>query len=269
MPFTPSHAVVALPFIRTPLVPAAIAIGAMTPDLPLFVRGFGVNYAFTHTPGNVAWTMVIAFGLFMLWRVVLRPVATELSPDWMARRQPTEWQMPVADAVNDALGVGRRWTHAVLLVASLLIGVLSHIVWDAFTHEGRWGIDLLPVLGDAWGPLPGHTWLQHGSSILGLLLLAGWALWWLRRAEPRAHAHRTTWSWVRVVWWLSLPIALIIGWSIGLAVHGPITEDFTVRHLAYRSLPQTTGVWAMLTLALCVAITVFRREAPARGRQRR
>ena len=28
MPFTPSHAVVALPFIRTPLVPAAVAIGA-------------------------------------------------------------------------------------------------------------------------------------------------------------------------------------------------------------------------------------------------
>ena len=33
MPFTPSHAVVALPFIRSPLVPAAIAVGAMTPDL--------------------------------------------------------------------------------------------------------------------------------------------------------------------------------------------------------------------------------------------
>ena len=38
MPFTPSHAVVALPFVRTPLVPAAIAVGAMAPDLPLFVR---------------------------------------------------------------------------------------------------------------------------------------------------------------------------------------------------------------------------------------
>ncbi|MGK3950645.1 DUF4184 family protein, partial [Microbacterium sp. K2] len=49
MPFTPSHALVALPFIRTPLVPAAIAIGAMTPDLPLFLRGIGLPYSFTHT----------------------------------------------------------------------------------------------------------------------------------------------------------------------------------------------------------------------------
>ena len=43
MPFTPSHAVVALPFLRTPLVPAAIAVGAMTPDLPLFVRGIAAR----------------------------------------------------------------------------------------------------------------------------------------------------------------------------------------------------------------------------------
>jgi hypothetical protein len=49
MPFTVSHAVVALPFVRTPLLPAAIAIGAMTPDLPLFVRGTPVSYQLTHT----------------------------------------------------------------------------------------------------------------------------------------------------------------------------------------------------------------------------
>src|SRR5690606_21008716 len=142
-------------------------------------------------------------------------------------------------------------------------------VWDAFTHVGRWGIELIPALGDMWGPLPGHTWLQHGSSVMGLLVIAAWALRSLRRTGPRARIARSTWSWVRLVWWLSLPIALIIGWSIGLAVHGAITEDFTVRHLAYRSLPQAAGVWAMLTLALCVAITVFRRETPSVSANRR
>ena len=30
MPFTPSHAVVALPFVRTPLVPAAISAGVLS-----------------------------------------------------------------------------------------------------------------------------------------------------------------------------------------------------------------------------------------------
>ena len=49
MPFTPSHAVVALPFLRTPLLPAAIAIGAMAPDFPLFVRGLPLHYGLTHS----------------------------------------------------------------------------------------------------------------------------------------------------------------------------------------------------------------------------
>ena len=52
MPFTPSHAVVALPFLRTPLVSAAIAVGAMAPDLPLFLRGMPLHYGLTH---SLAW----------------------------------------------------------------------------------------------------------------------------------------------------------------------------------------------------------------------
>src|SRR5215207_10039344 len=37
MPFTPSHMAAALPFVRTPLIPSAIAIGTMAPDVPYFV----------------------------------------------------------------------------------------------------------------------------------------------------------------------------------------------------------------------------------------
>ena len=58
MPFTPSHAVVALPLVRTPLIPAAIAVGAMTPDLPLFVRGTPFTYAISHDPAWIVITYV-------------------------------------------------------------------------------------------------------------------------------------------------------------------------------------------------------------------
>lgn len=254
MPFTPSHAVIALPFLRTPLVPAAIAVGAMTPDLPLFVRGFGVTYSFTHTYANIVWTMVLALGLFLLWRVVLRPATAELSPRWLARRLPADWGRPAADAVNEALGIGRGWTRVLWLVASLLLGVLSHIVWDAFTHEDRFGSLLLPALAEQWGPLQGFRWLQHGSSVLGLVVIGIWMLLWLRRATPRAAADRTTWPWVRVVWWLSLPVILVAAWVRGLAIYGPFTAEFTLQHLAYRTLPPACGIWAMLTLGLGVAI---------------
>ena len=86
MPFTPSHAVVALPFVRTPLLPAAIAIGAMTPDLPLFLRGTPLSYQATHT--NVALSTAIEFVLLVLWYAPLRPAVRELAPLAVARRLP-------------------------------------------------------------------------------------------------------------------------------------------------------------------------------------
>src|SRR4051812_6991227 len=91
MPFTPAHAVVALPFLRTPLVPAAIAIGAMAPDIPLFFRTWP-PYALTHSwIGVFTIDLVIAFALLLVWRLVLRPAVIPLTPRWFALRWPREW----------------------------------------------------------------------------------------------------------------------------------------------------------------------------------
>lgn len=258
MPFTPSHALVALPFVRTPLVPAAIAIGAMTPDLPLFVRGFGPSYGFTHQAANVVWTALIAFVLLLVWRVVLRPGLVALAPEALAARLPEEWRSTGPSTALDALVPRRKFVDVVLLAVSLLIGVISHIVWDLFTHEGRWGVEALPLLQQSWGPLSGYKWLQHGSSVLGLLTLAVYALVWLRRREV-VQRTRPLPAWLRWVWHLTLPAFLVAGWLLGLAVYGPLTESFTLQHLAYRTLPAASGLWGAMTILLCVAIVLTTR----------
>ncbi|PRA78606.1 DUF4184 family protein [Microbacterium sp. MYb66] len=256
MPFTPSHALVALPFIRTPLVPAAIAIGAMTPDLPLFVRGVGLDYSFTHTFGNVVWTAVIAFVLFLIWRVVLRPAVPELAPLWLARRLPTDWSAGGAEAAGRAVGVGEKRWYPVLLAVSFLIGVASHILWDLFTHEGRAGVELLPGLDAMWGPLPGFKWLQHGSSVIGLLIIGVWALLWLRRREARTDATQSLPQGVRIAWWVSLPVILVAALVWGIIAFGPLDAEFTVQHLAYRVLPPACALWGAVTFALCIVLAV-------------
>lgn len=262
MPFTASHALVALPFIRTPLVPSAIAIGAMTPDLPLFLRGVGLPYSFTHEFRNVALTVLVAFGLFLLWRVVLRPAVGELTPLVVSRRLPAEWSQTGRSAAASAVGVGaRRPLFLVWLAGSLVLGVLSHIAWDLFTHEGRWGVDALPALDAMWGPLTGYKWIQHGSSLVGLVVIAIWALMRLRRARPRASVVRAVPDGVRIAWWLSLPVILVTATILGYLAYGPFDDDFTLQHLAYRMLPSACGLWGVLTLALCLALPLFRRVA--------
>ncbi|MFT4052647.1 MAG: DUF4184 family protein [Microbacterium sp.] len=72
MPFTPSNAVVALPFLRTPLRRAAIAGGAMAPDLPLFLRGTPLTYQLTHTNVVVSGLLALALALHVSWYTLLR-----------------------------------------------------------------------------------------------------------------------------------------------------------------------------------------------------
>jgi len=265
MPFTPSHAVVALPFVRTPLLPAAIAVGAMAPDLPLFVRFLPLSYQTTHT--NVIVSALLALLLLVLWYALVRPAVRELSPAWLARRLPPEWDatgLAAWEAVRAPRTGAQRavWrgglVFGVLVAVSLVLGVLSHIAWDAFTHEGRWGIGVFPALDEQWGPLLGYKWLQYGSGVGGVILLAVVGTIWLAR-RPAGHVVRILPSAVRIAWWISLPVVLLVAWFGGLAVLGPIEGTFTAAHLSYRVLPPACAVWGAITVVLCVVVLVRRR----------
>ncbi|MFE1645401.1 DUF4184 family protein [Microbacterium sp. P01] len=273
MPFTPSHAVVALLFVRTPLVPAAIAVGAMAPDLPLFVRGTPVTYGGTHDLAQLPSTILVALLLLLTWRMVLRPAARELAPRMLAERLPVRWDGGAATGWRETFAVAgspRRasFVGVVLLVTSLALGILTHVVWDLFTHEGRWGSEMLPVLDEEWGPFTGYKWLQHGSSVLGLVILAVCALIWWRRADttsvpPRRNAERgivdrALPGWTRGAWWVSLPAILVSGWIWGMVAFGPFSAEWTIPHLAYRVLPPACALWGCLTIVVCIAVQVAR-----------
>lgn len=262
MPFTPSHAVVALPFLRTPLVPGAIAVGAMTPDLPLFVRGVVPPYAYTH---DLAWlpvTVLIAGILLILWRALLRPAAAELSPGWLSSRLPRSWDSSAAAGIRETFA--KRSTPGVpsvagaaVLIASLAVGVFSHILWDQFTHEGRWGSAVFPILDDEWGPFPGYRWLQHGSSALGLAVIGAWAIVWLRAREGRPVVRLLPRA-IRIAWWVSLPAALVCAWVWGVLAYGPFTSSWTPAHLGYRMLPPACAIWGAATSVLALVIGIRR-----------
>jgi hypothetical protein len=250
MPFTPSHAVVALPFARTtPGLAAAVAVGAMTPDLPLFVRGIPLTYAITHSWAWIPLTSLVGGALLAVWWFAIRPAVREFSPRRLADRLPGEW--------DDCFRLGRPARGIPILFGGLALGVATHIAWDAFTHEGRAGAVALG-LDAAWGPLPAYRWLQYGSSAVGLAILVVAAATWLRRRTP-VPATRVLPDLVRVAWWMSLPAVILIAWLGGLAALGPFTDEFTPHHLAYRVLPPAVAAWAVLSLVLCVVIQARRR----------
>ena len=259
MPFTPAHAVVALPFVRTPLVPAAIAIGAMAPDIPLFFRTWP-PYDLTHSwIGVVTIDLVLAFALLLVWRLVLRPAVIPLTPHWFALRWPREWLADRGSGWWSLWGGrrasgGQRVVAGVLLVASMLLGAVTHVVWDAFTHTDRWGTHLIPFLDQRTGPFFNADIAHWISSIIGLGIIAIWGLRWLRRQDAAALELATP-TWARALVWLALPASLLVGYAIA-------TVDPTVETLKFvLSRSGTNGAAIFLVFLAIASLVVARNEA--------
>lgn len=186
MPFTPSHIAAVLPFAKTPLLPAALAIGTMVPDLFYYVP-VGIGRSFSHSWFGV-FTIDLGVGIlvFLLWQLVFRRPVVDFAPLWVRQRMGRSEWMPA----------GRlRWARLILvLAASVLIGCVTHVLWDSATHDGPF-VHLVPVLFDQLGPLRLFKWLQHASSILGAIAIVLFVLWWRRRAtvaEPAPTRLTTT-----------------------------------------------------------------------------
>lgn len=169
MPFTPSHIAAVLPLrgrAGRGLPIAALAAGSMSPDLPYF-QPFG-DWRLLSPPthsvaGILTWDLLFGIGLWALWRAGARPVH-DLVPDLIRDR----WRPPGRPTT------GRGWGLAAVAV---LIGAATHVLWDEFTHAGRFGTTHLAAIAALYptplGELPGYRILQYASGAVGLLIV-GW-----------------------------------------------------------------------------------------------
>ncbi len=83
----------------------------------------------------------------------------------------------------------RTFSKFMLVCASIMVGVLTHVVWDSFTHDSYlFGRDLeflkknvdLPVVGlRDWALI-----LQYASSVFGLVAILVWFIYWYRHTAP-------------------------------------------------------------------------------------
>ncbi|MFD3323756.1 DUF4184 family protein [Streptomyces sp. NPDC058701] len=185
MPFTLSHAAAVLPAVRRtgrargPLVASALVLGSFAPDTFYFadaVVGGVMSYgSFTHTLTGV-----------LTADAVLTAV---LAACWLLMREPLVALLPRGQRGRAyALLRGERWRGRRLpllagwFYVSAVIGSLTHVVWDSFTHLDRWGTDALPALGEpvAYG-LPLYSYLQYGTSAVAACVLLWFTVTALRR----------------------------------------------------------------------------------------
>jgi hypothetical protein len=167
VPFTVSHAAAVLPIHglskhRLPL--AALMIGSMAPDFGYFFD-HEFSRQLTHSmPALFIFVLPVGLLVWLFYVAVLEKATITLLPDrWHTRFAHT-------DALTAPL-IARA-------CIAIVLGGVTHILWDALTHRGTFLTDAIPVLR---GPTPGFSWLPiyhllHGvSSVVGLVILAFWA----------------------------------------------------------------------------------------------
>lgn len=192
MPFTFAHPAAVLPFNRWRwLHVLPLVIGSMVPDL---LRYFPFRWVF-HRPVNThsfkaSITIDLLAGMLLLWMILaLCNALTE--PVWQPHRQL------IRNTVADFAALPKRIWIGVL---SMQLGIWTHLLWDAFTHEdslivNRFALLQRPLFPAATHELPLYHALQYGCSVLGLVVVAWWYWRSLRTvqvdaAEVQAHAWR-------------------------------------------------------------------------------
>ncbi|MBV6728008.1 DUF4184 family protein [Nocardioides daeguensis] len=171
MPVTLAHPAAVLPLRGLGLPLSALVIGSMTPDLPVLAQTWGL-YTFSHSlAGIVTLDLALSVVLLAFWDRWGRDALVDTAPAAVRDRLPAHAR------------IGRRgWLLAPL---AAVVGSTTHTLWDAFTHQGRWGARHVAWLRDTHGALPGQQWAQFASGILGLLVV-GWAIVHHVRRSPRS-----------------------------------------------------------------------------------
>ena len=121
------------------------------------------------SPALLEFTLPAALiALWMFHNVIKRPVVWLASCGYAGTPARTRWE-PFRSADSDV---------SLAILASIVMGVATHLIWDSFTHDNTWVYAPRPMACAARvyvpfvGYMPIHSALQYGSSIAGLLALA-------------------------------------------------------------------------------------------------
>jgi len=169
MPFTFSHPAIVLPLAYLPkrwVSLTGLVIGSIAPDFEYFIR-MRVYSIHSHTgKGIFYFDLPLAIMLAFVFHLIVRDKLINNLPLFILRR------LEKFKSFN--------WTnhfirHYLPVIFSIILGSISHIIWDSFTHEHGFFVEKYSFLAQEINTnklsFPIYKLLQHGSSILGLLII--------------------------------------------------------------------------------------------------
>ena len=163
MPFTFSHPAAIIDLPKKYFSLSALVIGSILPDLEFFLCLEPVKNHLHSWPGMFWIGVPMGLFLYTFFHLFLKYPALSLFP-----KAHQEKLIPVCKRykMNTALDFFK-------IVISIVVGILSHIFVDSFTHEGNFMATHIPFLQNPILTLPFATirvasFLQYFSTVVGI-----------------------------------------------------------------------------------------------------
>jgi hypothetical protein len=200
MPFTLSHPAAVLPFARLLArwrLLSAVVIGSMVPDFGRFLPWQPARFETHSADALLTFCLPVGLATYWLFQWLIKWPLIEILPAGAHGR----WRASIPPAPVSSL---KLWAIA---ACGVLFGALTHLVWDAFTHEGARGVRMFPALEEPAVEFGGHRLigahlLQDANSVAGLVMVVAFVGYALRpgtaadAARARVLRSRERWGWI-------------------------------------------------------------------------
>lgn len=170
MPNPIAHPAAAIPFTKVGLVFSALVAGSLSPDFGYFMP-WTTFYMYT-IPGLFLFNLPVGLAILLLFHVFVKWPLLSLLPISLQRRL-------YKHAYGFSWGPPKRF---LLIVLSVLVGSMTHVIWDSFTHVYGWMVEQIAFLSIRIGGTPLYSILQDLGSLVGIGLLIYWLVRWLPTA---------------------------------------------------------------------------------------
>jgi len=236
MPFPLAHPAAVLPFRR--FCPRfldfpALVVGSLVPDLGYLFGPLHLDELSHQLRGSVVFCLPL--GILILALIYgLRSLTLRKLPKAC---QPGFLQLPWPPLGSPGI-----------IVASLLVGIATHLFLDSFTHKDGWLVERLPLLQMSLGSVAGRavrvcSLLWYACSFIGIALVFVAFRTWQSKSSPAPAAVATKAHWLGA---LLVAIAVL-----------PI-------ELAHHLLRNWLGMLAVAGMTLLLLLFILRKSRPAK-----
>lgn len=169
MPFTFAHPAIVLPFKFLPkkwYSLTGLIVGSLIPDFEYFLR-MRMQSNYSHTISGLFWFdvplgLLVAFLFHKIARNSLYSNLPLVLKSRLLRYNEFDWSTYFK----------KQW---LVVLLSVLVGSITHLFWDSFSHTHGYFVQLFPELNNTvpllGQQLPVFKLLQHGSTLVGGIVL--------------------------------------------------------------------------------------------------